>query len=84
MTIHEQIRQEMTTITRLRAELAAREAELQEALNVRDRTMESARSLAHARLGVSSARRLLSAHETSLEIIKRRAEEIEKTRNRSA
>lgn len=73
MTIYEQIRREQNTIRRLQNELAAREAELMEAAKNRDSAIESVCALAHARLGVSAARRLLAAHESSLAIIKGRA-----------
>lgn len=74
MTVKEQIAQERAAVIRLTAQLAQCMAELAAAEAGRERTMESVCAITHARLGVSSAQRLLKAHEDSLARIFSRAE----------
>lgn len=74
MTGAEMLSAERAAVARLRTELAARMAELEQAEQNRERSIDSAAALAHARLGVKSARRLLKAHLDSMEIIQRRKE----------
>lgn len=72
MTKEEQIRKEEDLIQELRAKVEIWETLYREAQECIGAGMEPAIGIAHARLGLSSAKKLLAAHEASLETIKGR------------
>lgn len=72
MTKEAQIKREEDLIVELKAKVEIWETLYKEAQECAGAGMESAVSLAYARLGLSSARKLLAAHEASLETIKGR------------
>ena len=72
MTKEEQIKREEDLIVELKAKVEIWETLYREAQECAEAGMEPAIAISYARLGLNSARKLLAAHEASLETIKGR------------